>query len=308
MSQTVFVTSATGAQGFNVSRQLRALGWEVHATTRDPSSPAAQKLKALGVHLTQGDWDDEAALKSALKNCTALFLCTILTFTDLSKELVQCKRILSLAQAAGVKQAVYTSASALAEVQKRIDLETLGNPIMIASLKSKQDTEAAIREAGFESWTILRGANFMENWLDPKIFMYPGLKETGVFRVAFIPGAKIPLVDTADIARFAVEAFKDPAKFHEKDINIVSDELSPEEIVAALAAATGRSELRFEAIGDEQLQAEQATNPFLAAGLAIRHMSSFMKKTETDSWGVTTTPFKQFLENNKDAVKKTYLS
>ncbi|KAK4188722.1 hypothetical protein QBC35DRAFT_495405 [Podospora australis] len=308
MSQTVFVTSATGAQGLNVSRQLRAIGWEVHATTRDLSSPAAQELKSLGVHLTQGDWDNEAALKSALENCTALFLCTILTFTDLSKELVQCKRILSLARAAGVKHVVYSSACALAEVEKRIDLHTLGSPIMVASLQSKQDTEAVLREGGFESWTILRGANFMENWLDPKVFMYPGLKETGVFRVAFIPGAKIPLVDTGDIARFAVEAFKDPAKFHEKDINIVSDELSPEDIMAALAAVTNRSELRFEAVSDEQVHAEKDSNPFVTAGLAIRHMSSFMKNEETDSWGIPTTTFKEFLKKNEEAVKKTYLS
>ncbi|KAK0744945.1 hypothetical protein B0T21DRAFT_358712 [Apiosordaria backusii] len=263
---TIFLTSATGTQGLNLARLLRSQSppWPVHATVRSLTSPAAIELSTLGVSLTPGSWDDLPALQQALKGCTALFLNLIIDFSDFAHELTQARNILSLAKAAGIKQVVYSSAAALSSLEEHFNVEKDGSPLMVASLRSKQQIEAEIKNGGWDSWTILRGANFMENMLDPKVRMYPGLKETGVFRVAFKPGEKLPFVDTGDIAR-------------------------------------------FEEVTDEEVQREKEMNPFITAGLAVRVMGRFMKKEETERWGVELTGFEEFLRRNEEAVRRTYL-
>lgn len=308
-SPTIFLTSATGSQGLNLARLLRSQSppWSVHATVRSLTSPAAQELSSLGVSLALGSWDDLPALEQALRGCTALFLNLIIDFTDFSHELTQAKNILSLAKAAGVKQVVYSSAAALSSLEEHFDVEKDGSPLMVASLKSKQAIEKEIRNGGWDSWTILRGANFMENLLDPKVAMYPGLKETGVFRVAFKSQQKLPFVDTADIAKFALEAFKNPeGGLKGKEVNIVGDEITPEELMRSLSKATGR-EMRFQELTDEEVQREKERNPFITAGLAIRVMGKFMKKEETERWGLQLTGCEEFVRRNEEAVRKTYL-
>lgn len=73
-SHTVFVCSATGCQGGALVRQLRKLGWEVRATTRDLNSPAAVALRNIGVQLTEGDWDNIEALEASIAGCDKLYL------------------------------------------------------------------------------------------------------------------------------------------------------------------------------------------------------------------------------------------
>ena len=76
-SPTVFVCSATGSQGGALTRKLRKLGWEVHATTRDLESEAAVALRGIGVKLTEGDWDNTDALKASIAGCDKLYLCLV---------------------------------------------------------------------------------------------------------------------------------------------------------------------------------------------------------------------------------------
>ncbi|KAK4194614.1 hypothetical protein QBC40DRAFT_290406 [Triangularia verruculosa] len=305
---TIFLTSATGSQGLNLARLLRSQSppWPVHATVRSLTSPAAIELASLGVSLTRGSWDDLPAISSSLQSCTALFLNLVIDFTDFSHELTQARNILSLAKTAGVKQVVYSSAAALASLEEHFDVDKDGSPVMVASLKSKQVIEEEIKNGTWDSWTILRGANFMENMLDPKVAMYPGLKESGVLRVAFKPGEKLPFVATADIAKFALEAFKNPAgRLQGKEVNIVGDELTPEELMELLGKAAGR-EMRFQEVTDEEVQREKENNPFITAGLAVRVMGRFMKKEETENWGMGLMGFEEFLKRNEDGVKATY--
>ncbi|KAK4173937.1 hypothetical protein QBC36DRAFT_334823 [Triangularia setosa] len=305
----IFLTSATGTQGLNLARLFRFQSppWPVHATVRSLTSPVATKLSSLGVSLTLGSWDDLSALSSSLQGCTALFLNLVIDFTDFSHELAQAKNILSLAKAAGVRQVVYSSAAALSSLEEHFNVEKDGSPLMVASLKSKQAIEQEIKNGGWDSWTILRGANFMENFLDPKVAMYPGLKETGVLRVAFKSKEKLPFVATADIAKFALEAFKTPeGRLNEMEVNIVGDEQTPEELMGLLGKVVGR-EMRFQEVTDEEVQRQKEKNPFITAGLAVRVMGKFMKKEETARWGVELTGFQEFLKMNEEEVRSTYL-
>lgn len=111
---TVFVSSATGAQGSNLARQLRELGWGVHATTRNLESPTAVALAKLGVKLTLGDWDNKPALEQAIAGCSMLFLNTVPKFCEgVEHEREQAAGILAIARAAGVRHVVFSSGLAV---------------------------------------------------------------------------------------------------------------------------------------------------------------------------------------------------
>jgi uncharacterized protein YbjT (DUF2867 family) len=70
--KTVVVAGATGRLGVIVEILL-ARGHSVRAMTRDPSSPAAARLRGLGVDLVFGDFEDPASIETAAAGADALF-------------------------------------------------------------------------------------------------------------------------------------------------------------------------------------------------------------------------------------------
>lgn len=72
----VLVVGATGKQGSAVIRSLQALAQPpaIRALTRNPASPAAQKLKVQGIELAKGDLTDVASLDAALAGVQSAFL------------------------------------------------------------------------------------------------------------------------------------------------------------------------------------------------------------------------------------------
>ncbi|KAK3352689.1 hypothetical protein B0T25DRAFT_500978, partial [Lasiosphaeria hispida] len=302
---TVFVSAATGTQGLYVARRLREIGWFVHATVRTPTSPAALTLAALGVAITPGDWDTPSALTAALAGCTHLFLNTVpsLPPADITHERAQASAILTLAASAGVRHVVYSSALA---IDRLGDVAVFDAGSLVGKmLLNKAAVEEELKGAGFETWTVLRGASFMENFLPPKVAMYFGLVETGTWTMALLPGAKMPLVGADDIAKFAVAAFKDPARFAGKEIPIAGDELSPEEIMELLSEAAGK-QLKFVALTDDEIAAQRGFNPMIVAQLALRELGKFVKAEESKVWSIPLLTFKEFVGKNKDLIKQTY--
>ena len=72
----VFVCGITGTQGGAVARRLLSENVAVTALVRDPSSPQAQSIEALGAKLFPGNFDDTSALEQAMAGCTAAFIST----------------------------------------------------------------------------------------------------------------------------------------------------------------------------------------------------------------------------------------
>lgn len=70
MSQTVFITGATGYIGSAVAKRLVNAGYNVLGQTRNPER--AERLKALGVRPVIGDLDNAAGLADAMAPCFAV--------------------------------------------------------------------------------------------------------------------------------------------------------------------------------------------------------------------------------------------
>ncbi|KAK4212697.1 hypothetical protein QBC37DRAFT_424455 [Rhypophila decipiens] len=248
----VFITGATGTQGLNLATLLRspAINWTVRTTVRDPTSAAALRLASLGVNLTPGSWDDIPALTAGLQTCTHLFLNTIPSFTDPLLERRQTSQILSLAKSAGVKHVIFSSAlgiNHLSEMPLFTSTPGIKDSVMYHSLLSKAATEETVKSSGFQYWTILRGASFMENYLTPKVYMYgPEFVTKRIWKMACSPDDTLPLVDTVDIAKFALAAFRQPERFNGQEVSIAGDVLPIRDIAAKITRAVRNIEDAWE--------------------------------------------------------------
>ncbi|KAI4859183.1 NmrA family protein [Hypoxylon rubiginosum] len=301
---TVFVCGATGSQGGALARQLRELDWAVHATVRNLTSPVAQSLKAAGVHLTQGDWDDSAALASAMAGCDKLFLCLLPDFSDMNRERQQAEGIVKIAKAAGVNQVVASTSLGVFTLDEAKE-QVAPDSFMAQHLAGKKGVEEAVRNGGFDHWTFLRPAFFMANFLEPKVARYPEPRDTGTWTTAMTPEAPLALIDHADIAAFAVAAFRHPARFHDRAVGLASEMLTVQETLTLLGRAAGRP-LRAVFMTDEEIAEKQKnSNVFTNSQVSMRYMSKYIDMDEITS-AIRPTPFRDFLEREKEGVKKTY--
>jgi uncharacterized protein YbjT (DUF2867 family) len=300
---TVFVTGATGSQGSALARQLTALGWTVHSTARDPASPRAVALAAAGVQFTKGDWDDEKALRAAMAGCTKLFLCLMSDIVEPDRERRRCLSICNIAREAGVTQVV--SSTSLGVSTFGADDRLRPGSLLYDLVAIKKATEQIIVDAPWASYTLLRPAYFMLNFLEPNINNYADLIRDGVWSTSLTADTRLGLVDHEDIARVAVAAFQDPEAdtFNGKAIGIVSEFLSPQETMEVLGKAMGRP---FQAayLSEEEIAAIPY-GPMVLVKLdkSMRYMPDYV-----DFEGLRAiaplTSFKEFLEREQEHVKK----
>lgn len=298
MAPHVFVCAATGTQGGALARQLRALGWEVTTTTRDPSSAAAQALTSIGVDVHKGDWTDNAALEKAIAGSDFLFLNLMPDLANLSSEAEHGKNVVRIARAAGVRHVVYSSALSMPGQDS--------NPFRKLAFAAKKTLEGEVQTAGFQHWTILRPGFFMANFLSPKVNMlYPGGAETGLFAIAFYPHTELPMIDHEDIGAFAVAAFQDPNKFHGQAVELISELVTADKAFETIRRGTGRN-IRAKYLSDEELDAAKGSNPMLVIQEALRSVSAADSAQAVKGWGLPTHTFEGFVEREKDAFEETY--
>lgn len=310
---TVFVTGATGTAGGALCQQLRGLGWKVRATIRDPNSKSAQVLKAIGVELIPGDWDNKEALQTGLAGCDKLFLCLVPDFQDFNKVPTRAKTIAAISRAAGVRQAVgLTTLGAFAvEEGTKPPPEYSPSPFFTQHCHAKKGVEQALIDGGFDYWTILRPGFFMANFLEPKIRMgYAEIRENGTYTNSMTSTSLLGLVDHVDIARFAVAAFRKPDLFHGRLLGVVSEEILVQDALDQLAAAIGDGRsIKAKFLSDEECAKTQAegSRQIFSSETCVRYMSDYTNLNElSDLVGGGLTSFNEFLEREKEGVKVTY--
>ncbi|MFF2116708.1 NmrA/HSCARG family protein [Kitasatospora sp. NPDC058184] len=228
----VAVTGATGAQGGATARALLRAGRPVRALTRNPGSPAATQLAALGAELARADFDDPASLATALDGTGALFAMSTPFGTDLGVEVRQATALLDTARAVGsVRHVVFTSAA-------NADRST-----GIPHFDSKHRIEQHLAGLGLP-WTVLGPAAFMENYAND--WTLQSLRD-GVFHLPMLPGVPLPVIAADTIGTFAAHVLARPDAYTGRRIDIASQWRTGEQIAAAISAASGRP-IRFEQV------------------------------------------------------------
>nr|BFD94333.1 NmrA/HSCARG family protein [Kitasatospora sp. Xyl93] len=222
----VAVTGATGAQGGATARALLRAGRPVRALTRDPGSPAAAELTALGAELSRADFDDPDSLAAALDGTGALFAMSTPFGTDPDTEVRQGIALLDAARAAGtVRHVVFTSAT-------NADRST-----GIPHFDSKYRIERHL--AGLDlPWTVLGPAAFLDNYANDWTLW--SLRD-GVFHLPMPPGVPLPVIAADTIGAFAAHVLARPDAYAGRRIDIASQWCTGEQIAAAITAASGRA-------------------------------------------------------------------
>ncbi|KAK4207350.1 hypothetical protein QBC37DRAFT_298911 [Rhypophila decipiens] len=330
--QTVFVTSATGITGSALCRILVAppFNYTVRSTTRDRSTPIAQSLTALGVQFI-GDgtisWSSahEETLLEATKPCTKLFLCLLPNLSDLSEAPRQASLMIRLAKQAGITQVVGMTSLGVFMLETPTTDQSRFPPsgLFKAHLQAQSKIEDIITTGGFESWTILRPGFLMANFLEPKLSsLHGGLREIRddkTWTTCLEPHSKLGLTDHVDIARLAASAFFAPGKFHGRELAVVSDVLTVQEVLDVLGEKIGLGPGGLEPVyiadecasGKETGQGRESSSAvkgggFFAKERCLRNMLHGVDLEAKSTIAGPLVSFGGFLEREEQVVNETY--
>lgn len=238
-NRPILVTGATGAQGGAVVAAFGEAEIPLRALVRDPSSPAARALAERGVELVRGDFEDTASLEKAVSGAFGVFSVQLPpTPADPQREVRAGRRLVGAARAAGVELFVQTS---VARADEHNDFAGWHEGRWWRDYwYAKAIVNAAVREAGFARWTILKPAFLMENFTPPKVqHMFPSLAR-GVLESAMAPESRLDLVSAADVGAFAAAAFRDPLRFDHLEMPLAAESLTMAEVAATISSVSGR--------------------------------------------------------------------
>lgn len=215
--KTIVVLGATGQQGGAVARSLIADGrWQVRALSRHPDSDTARRLTASGIEVVAADMDDAASLQAAFAGTHGVFS---VQGSDDGGEL-ETRRGIAVADAAlaaGVSHLIYSSVGGA------------NRQSSVPHFDSKWRIEEHIRRIGVPA-TIVRPVFFMDN------FFKSSMRTVLIALLrSYVPASRpLQMIATADIGTWVAQAFAHPADFIGRAEEIAGDELTREQIVAAL--------------------------------------------------------------------------
>lgn len=243
MSDLIAVVGATGKQGGAVVDALLERGTAVRALTRDDGSDRARALAARGVEVVVADAEDRAATRAALDGVSALSLMT--TFSGEDGPRGDTRRGILLVEAArdaGVPFVVHSSVGGA-------ERET-----GIPHFESKRRVEEALEATGVPH-AIVRPVFFMENLVYQ---LPPPDAQEAVVRLPMPGDVPLQLIAVVDVGRVVAALATDPAGAAGIAVEIAGYELTLEQIVAQISAATGVP-TRFERLPVDGLDDDRAS-------------------------------------------------
>lgn len=232
---TIVVTGATGRQGRAVCRQLLADGFQVVALVRNPGVEAARQLLAEGARVVRGNLDNGVELAEIFRGAFGVFSMQNFWEAGYVREFEQALKVLEAARYAGISHLVYSSAA-------------LESGHGLPHIETKCCIEA-LTHRYFPSASILRGAWFMEGFLDGFVD-----SERGEFRFVTEPEQPHGWVCMRDVGQFASRAFREPGRYAGVNVNLVSGFSTGVEMAAAFSRALGRP-VTYRKMPAEEVQA-----------------------------------------------------
>jgi uncharacterized protein YbjT (DUF2867 family) len=233
----------SGNIGTPVAVELAKAGVEVTLTVRTPKASA--EMDKLGIKQVAFDINSVESMSTALKGGDAFF-----SLTPLVENLVEAgTKAVQAAKAAGIKKIVRSSAQG-AGPDAGIDLGRWHYAV-----------EKAVADSGI-SFTILRPANFMQNYLNF------GTPETIKAQSAFyspLGEAKVSPIDTRDISAVAARVLVESGHEGKRYDLTGGESLSNAEIAELLSQALGRkiSHITIPEAAASDAMAKAGTPPWL---------------------------------------------
>lgn len=254
MMSKILVTGATGNLGSAVIDFLLAKtdSTKLAALTRTTDSASAKSLKAKGVEVRVGDYDNYPTLVEAFKGIDKLYF---VSGSDVMKRTQQHEKVLKASKEAGVKHVVYTS------FVRNNETET--SPIaLVASAHIK--TELWLKESGMD-YTILKHNIYMDML---PMFLGDKLLENGL---AYFPAGegKIAFTLRQDMAEVASVILTTEGHTN-KTYEITSDKASTmAEIATAISEVSGKKIAYVSPTNEEYIQT------LSGAGVPIEYVGMF---------------------------------
>ena len=243
MSDLIAVVGATGKQGGAVVDALLGRGASVRALTRNGGSERARALAERGVEVVVADAEDAAATRAALDGVAALSLMT--TFGGADGPQGETRRGITLVTAARDAGVPFVVHSSVGGAERGTG---------IPHFESKRRVEEALEASGLPH-AFVRPVFFMENLA----YQLPAAgAEDAVVRMPMPGDVPLQLVAVADIGRVVAALAVDPDRAAGTAVEIAGDELTLEQIVAQISAATGVP-TRFEEQALDDLDDERAS-------------------------------------------------
>jgi uncharacterized protein YbjT (DUF2867 family) len=239
VDRPILVVGGTGKQGGAVARALEGAGVPIRALVRNPQSDGARRLADLGADLVQGDLDDPTSIEAAATGARAVFSMQVPDLADImgDSEVRYGRNLVEASRAAGVEQIVHSSVAGSGSIDPSTIDEHRWGAYVGHYWRSKLGVEKLVRDAGFDQWTILRPASFMENLVRPS-FYFADLTSDRLL-IAIDPDEPVPFVAVEDIGIAAAAAFTGPARFDGMELELVGEVLSYRKVAEILSGVLG---------------------------------------------------------------------
>ncbi len=229
----IVVCGSTGQQGSHVLNSLfKKEKWEIFALLRDPESESAKKIEEKGVKVIKGDLLDKISLIEAFKGAHGVFGITQPWSKDYKRcypdiEIRQGLNIIDAAREAEVKHLILTS-------MINLGFRQTGVP----HLDSKIFIEDYLRNSS-QPYTLFKLPSFMEN-IGKGFFPVKKNYVRGLLEKKF----KVTYISCKDIGEFVSMAFDMPDKFMNKEMDLIADLVSGEEL-ADILSEIKRRKIRY---------------------------------------------------------------
>jgi len=291
------VTQATGHQSQWTIEYLLAAGAKIHALVRDPQK-VPDTLKRPGITIFDRENDNPEAIFKAAYGCRGVFLNTFPNPEDVDSEGRLAKVTLDACKKAGVETVVASTSFFTGNKSMWSDAASL--KLVGHYYQSKTNIENAVRNAGLQTYTILRPAFISHDYTLPRAhFNYPDLPKSGTLAHAFNDGVRMGQIDEKDIGNYAAAALLDPVKFGGHEIELANEFLTVEEIRDIIARVSGR-DIKVKKWTTEEIEVAKASVFFLKFQLwaNISTQTSSAKATE-ERFGIPFTSLEAYLQREK---------
>ncbi|KAI9065076.1 NAD-P-binding protein [Trametes sanguinea] len=243
MSRLIAVCGATGNQGGSVARLLlqHQDKYRVRALTRNPQSPAAQKLADLGAEVVKADLSVPSDLNEALRGCWGVFGVTNFYDTkikdDPGSEERQGKNLVDAAIANGVECFVWSTLPSSQKIS--------GGSLVSKIYEGKHHVDDYIHEKGYPAVFLYTG-NFYENMVFRSHMRYNRELDRVEFHQPLIkPDTKLAMLYVQRDLSAVTKAVFDHWDARKDELNhqylyVANARVTPMNILASVKKVTGK--------------------------------------------------------------------